>query len=90
MVSLGLEQNGNVNTIKNYSVNLCLLIFPIIKVALSMKIQNSTLIVIVKIIFVAAQFYIKVVVQDTFGLWWVKNLTGKKILTILWTIYQYS
>lgn len=89
MVSLGLEQSGNVNTKKNYLVNLCLLIFPRIKVALSMKIQNSTLI-IVKIIIVVAQFYIKVVVKDTSGLWWVKNLTGKKILTILWTICQCS
>lgn len=46
-----------------------------------MKIQSSTLI-IVKIIVVVAQFYIKLVVQDTSGLWWVKSLTGKKILTI--------
>lgn len=68
LISLGLEQSGNVNTKKNYLENLSLLIFPRIQVALSMKIQNSTL-TIVKIIIVVAQFHIKVVVQDTSVLW---------------------
>lgn len=67
LVSLGLEQSGNVNT-KLFSKSL-LVNFSWNKSCSFNENTNFYSYNIVKIIIVVAQFYMKVVVQDTSGLW---------------------